>query len=412
MNGVENHSRKHTTDKYTAHQNATIMRNWKKQITEMLNFIKSNLPYTEISITLYYIKDENENLQINKEILSFLKNELQFQWANVENSLNQERSQELIFINPSEEEKKKSNLENIMYLESMSLVTFSKEKKTSLINYDKYINTFSITAIIFALANNEEIKMDNSNLWDINALKTDYLRNLVQITTNNNNISNVELSSKFDTTEMLYQENSNQYFDAFTLNFVPKFTNQLSINLNSFLYNRIEGKISELVEPLTGAKIYLIPTDDGTNGLLICEMNSKMKNELVDNGINFYEKFYQLCLKNTNTPSVPENTTAIYIPSFSINSHLVAESISEMEGIVIKDKENNQLYLSGIDEYFDVNFGADQNTKISFDVKPAEGDIVISDTFIFGVMNGKVMMNFHVPAIQLFMVTKDHWNKL
>ena len=386
--------------------------NWKKQITEMLNFIKSNLPYTEISITLYYIKDENENLQINKEILSFLKNELQFQWANVENSLNQERSQELIFINPSEEEKKKSNLENIMYLESMSLVTFSKEKKTSLISYDKYINTFSITAIIFALANNEEIKMDNSNLWDINALKTDYLRNLVQITTNNNNISNVELSSKFDTTEMLYQENSNQNFDAFTLNFVPKFTNQLSINLNSFLYNRIEGKISELVEPLTGAKIYLIPTDDGTNGLLICEMNSKMKNELVDNGINFYEKFYQLYLKNTNTPSVPENTTAIYIPSFSINSHLVAESISEMEGIVIKDKENNQLYLSGIDEYFDVNFGADQNTKISFDVKPAEGDIVISDTFIFGVMNGKVMVNFQVPAIQLFMVTKDHWNKL
>ena len=378
----------------------------------MLNFIKSNLPYTEISITLYYIKDENENLQINKEILSFLKNELQFQWANVENSLNQERSQELIFINPSEEEKKKSNLENIMYLESMSLVTFSKEKKTSLISYDKYINTFSITAIIFALANNEEIKMDNSTLWDINALKTDYLRNLVQITTNNNNISNVELSSKFDTTEMLYQENSNQNFDAFTLNFVPKFTNQLSINLNSFLYNRIEGKISELVEPLTGAKIYLIPTDDGTNGLLICEMNSKMKNELVDNGINFYEKFYQLYLKNTNTPSVPENTTAIYIPSFSINSHLVAESISEMEGIVIKDKENNQLYLSGIDEYFDVNFGADQNTKISFDVKPAEGDIVISDTFIFGVMNGKVMMNFQVPAIQLFMVTKDHWNKL
>ena len=156
----------------------------------------------------------------------------------------------------------------------------------------------------------------------------------------------------------------------------------------------------------------MIPTDDGTNGLLICEINSKMKNELVDNGINFYEKFYQLCLKNTNTPSVPENTTAIYIPSFSINSHLVAESISEMEGIVIKDKENNQLYLSGIDEYFDVNFGADQNTKISFDVKPAEGDIVISDTFIFGVMNGKVMMNFQVPAIQLFMVTKDHWNKL
>ena len=386
--------------------------NWKKQITEMINFIKSNLPYAEISITLYYIKDENENLQINKEILSFLKNELQFQWANVENSLNQERSQELIFINPSEEEKKKSNLENIMYLESMSLVTFSKEKKTSLISYDKYINTFSITAIIFALANSEEIKMDNNNLWDINALKTDYLRNLVQITTNNNNISNVELSSKFDTTEMLYQANSNQNFDAFTLNFIPKFSNQLSINFNSFLYNRIEGKISILVEPLTGAKIYLIPTDDGTNGLLICEMNSKMKNELVDNGINFYEKFYQLYLKNTNTPSVPENTTAIYIPSFSINSHLVAESISEMEGIVIKDKENNQLFLSGIDEYFDVNFGADQNTKISFDVKPEEGDIVISDTFIFGVMNGKVMVNFQVPAIQLFMVTKDHWNKL
>ena len=321
------------------------------------------------------------------------------------NNLDKIIDNDIIIIDQPEDD-----LDNqVIYTEFIKRV---KEKKTSLISYDKYINTFSITAIIFALANNEEIKMDNSNLWDINALKTDYLRNLVQITTNNNNISNVELSSKFDTTEMLYQENSNQNFDAFTLNFVPKFTNQLSINLNSFLYNRIEGKISELVEPLTGAKIYLIPTDDGTNGLLICEMNSKMKNELVDNGINFYEKFYQLCLKNTNTPSVPENTTAIYIPSFSINSHLVAESISEMEGIVIKDKENNQLYLSGIDEYFDVNFGADQNTKISFDVKPAEGDIVISDTFIFGVMNGKVMKNFQVPAIQLFMVTKDHWNKL
>ena len=37
VNGVENHSRKHTTDKYTAHQNAIIMHNWKKQITEYGN---------------------------------------------------------------------------------------------------------------------------------------------------------------------------------------------------------------------------------------------------------------------------------------------------------------------------------------------------------------------------------------
>ena len=33
----KSHSRKHTTDKYTAHQNATIMHNWKKQITEYGN---------------------------------------------------------------------------------------------------------------------------------------------------------------------------------------------------------------------------------------------------------------------------------------------------------------------------------------------------------------------------------------
>lgn len=34
---MENHSQKHTTDKYTAHQNATTTHNWKKQITESEN---------------------------------------------------------------------------------------------------------------------------------------------------------------------------------------------------------------------------------------------------------------------------------------------------------------------------------------------------------------------------------------
>ena len=34
---MENHSLKHTTDKYTAHHDVVIMQVWKKQITESEN---------------------------------------------------------------------------------------------------------------------------------------------------------------------------------------------------------------------------------------------------------------------------------------------------------------------------------------------------------------------------------------
>ena len=389
--------------------------NWKKQIIQFIEYIKANIPYEEISISLCYVKDSNDELKINNDILCLFRTELGFQWSNVENSLNQERTQELIYRNPDEEAIKKLKAESNGAIKSMSVLSFTKDKKDSLISYDKYINTFSLTVLIYALSQDGEIILNEGKqmvLWDINAIKSDYLKNNVTVAINNDNIKNVELSSLFDTSEMMYEPNNNTKFNAFTLNFVPQLSNQLSLKLNGYYYNRVEGKINISKEPSTNSYLYFIPTSDGLNVMIICEMNSKLKNLLVDNGMNFYEMFYSFCNKIPKDENEQIQKKSIFIPSFNINTHLIADSISALDTVKIQDKDKNQLYVNSVDEYFDVNFGFDKNINSSFHVNPTSEDIIIKDTFIFGIVNGKILEQYQVPTIQLFMVTKDHWNKI
>ena len=71
------------------------------------------------------------------------------------------------------------------------------------------------------------------------------------------------------------------------------------------------------------------------------------------------------------------------------------------------------MYFNTVDELFKIKMNYDINIQNNFIILPNSdnGDIVINDNFLFGICNNNILNNSHVPAIQLFIVTKDYWLK-
>lgn len=59
----------------------------------------------------------------------------------------------------------------------------------------------------------------------------------------------------------------------------------------------------------------------------------------------------------------------------------------------------------------DPNFGTNFITYPNTDGHN-NGDIIINDSFLFGICNVNILTNFNIPVIQLFIITKDYWIKV
>ena len=91
----------------------------------------------------------------------------------------------------------------------------------------------------------------------------------------------------------------------------PELENIISMKYNNYIYNRIESEIKIMKEPKTNSKFYFISTKDNNTFIIICELNSKLKNELLYKNQNIYEYFYSLY---NNMIEESENKNVIYIP--------------------------------------------------------------------------------------------------
>jgi hypothetical protein len=88
--------------------------------------------------------------------------------------------------------------------------------------------------------------------------------------------------------------------------------------------------------------------------------------------------------------------------------HSVGKNIS------ILNQDNNLLYIDSIDEIFKIKWNFDFDFKNSYLFIPNEnnGEIIINDSFIFGICNLNILSNYQIPVIQLFYVTKENWKKI
>ena len=244
---------------------------------------------------------------------------------------------------------------------------------------------------------------------------------------------------KIDIENSLYREieqklsinNLRCSFDLYKNNLSINFESNYSLLIDDFYYNKITSdKIKILKERKTKSLFFLVPSNDNTVLFYITEVNKKLKQFLLEKDDNIYEKFLEF-QPTTQKEIIEFSTTsyrnisyipqliksfpkALYIPTFSINSHLFSYNLKNLENnIIMKETATNKfLKLTSIDEYINVHFKPDENIKNSFTVIPVEDKkniLIIKKSFLLGIFSNDIIKKDKLPLLQFLYVTKEHF---
>ena len=277
----------------------------------------------------------------------------------------------------------------------------------------------------------KELKEIKDNLWRFVIAENEW--NAVEkekkkITELNFNIDN----SLFKEIEKYYKtKNIFCLCDLYKTNLSINFENNYSILIDDIYYNKIStNKIKILKETKTNSLFFLIPSNDNTVLFYISIVNKKLKELLIDNDQNIYEKFLEFqpstqkeiiefsVSSSRDIVHIPQFiksvSKTIYIPTFSINTHLFSYNFKDIDkNVAISDMETGDpLYVTSIDEYINIMFRPDDNIENSFSILPVEdkkSNIIIKSSFIIGIFDNDIINNNKLPLLQFLYVTEDHF---
>ena len=434
---------------------------YEEQIIKMINFIKNEVESDKIMIYILYDKVGDKFLP-NAEAKALFENKLNFRWFCVvrDEKLNQryikycydkiEENYDLDF--GKNETTKEINAirhnKNNFLMNNLLLASINEEKNYNLIkeqlsqkiNYNKFINIYSLYFLLLQLQNiklnfNDQSKKDELESMNKEIMKFSLFWDGVQKPekTGIKDIRDIKEeiipNSIFNEIEELIKKQNNSCSlnsNLLKTNLFINFENNFSVLLDdNIYYNRIASdKIQLFEDKKTESRFFLVPSKDNNILFYICEVNQKLKNLLIDGNENVYEKFlefqpstqkkiFEFSLKSvrdvTYIPVTPRNEfKTICIPCFSFKTHLFAYDYKEInKNVKLFTKENETpLNITSIDEFINIEFKPDPNINNSFSSVEAY-DLIIKDSFIMGIFDNDIINGNKLPLLQFLYVTKD-----
>ena len=384
---------------------------WIEQIEAMISFINNNLTFNSLSFIL--IDLDNENSEGN--IKNLFEEKLKFQKKDSENLYNGKKKETFEFIKESEE---LESMEKIISIDSLSIITLSQNQSIDHykeMNSDKYINIFSISALLSEKKDDgiqlEKIK-ENGIILENEQINQN-LKKIIHFHRNIEGVNEIEniLYKKvdFNLYDILYEIDE---CDLVLININLQLENKLTSKYNNYYYNRIKSDISVLTEPKTNSKLYIIPTKDESISIIICQLNTYLKEKFLYKSKNIYEIFYSFY---SNLIQEIDNKKVIYFPCFDLEGQVSCFGVNSIEKkIMINDAQNNKVFLNTVDELFKAQMNVESDKQNIFSVFPKNNidDIITNDCFLFGIYNNNIFKTFNIPAIELFVVTNDYWCKI
>jgi hypothetical protein len=423
----------------------------------MIEYIQNEIKYDRLEVYLLYDK-EGEKFLPNKEAKKIFQ-DMGFKWlCVVREEKQQQRYIKLCFGNKSEEFQYEGK--NNFVMDNLSVVTVLKEDdayyikniidnsssddKLYKINYSKFINPNPVYSLLLDNTRVTKVFKNEQKKLELEEMKQQLWRFV--IAENGWNLIEEEKKKikkdkiKFDIKKSVFRdiekvcmrnERIDFLYDFYKTNLSLNFENNYSILYEDIYYNRIStDKIKILKEKKTNSLFFLIPSYDNTALFYIAQVNNKLKDLLIDTNQNVYEKFfefqpgtqkelfeYSLTSYRDITyipPLVKKDSKTIYIPCFSINTHLFSYNFREIyKNVKITDTDTNTpSYLTSAEEFINVHFKPDENINNSFNVIPVtdgKTNVIIDDSFIIGIFDNDIINKEKLPLLQFLYVTKDNF---
>ena len=379
--------------------------NYEKYISKIIDYIKTNSKFDRMEIT--FINDE-----FGKKVVNFFKDELKFKFSKVVK--NQKDLYQLITLYFDKAGLK--DFEDIFVLKNKSILTLDKIKTTISDNIifidDKYINNNNI---YYMLLENKNIKVDFPNDSKFNEIK--YInKKLSDFSSVENNYKIKEDSDikKYFNEKAIKQLNDEGIL--YKINLGLNLEECYTVILDDIYYNKISSKYMQVYQDEKYNSIfYFIPAYDSPFAFNICEINSELKNLLLNDNDekNIHEKFYEYNM-NSKTKILEKTKNNLYIPAFILKKHLLSKNLDEINNnIKISDETTKSpLYLSSVNEFINVEFKPDLNIKNNFldkNININDDGYIIKNEFIISIFINEINNENKLSLIQMLFVEKDNF---
>ena len=438
----------------------------------LIEYCKKNEIYFDaIEISLYYIKKEGKFI-LDEEYENEIKNEAKFKWVRLEND-GENRKIVYHYVNNNIINNKENSIYNNINLTNnnnskigvnminYSLINYYQKSGIENILFSEHSQTYLIINLLkkYYLLDNDEtgINQVKDNFKGIKLKKiiriiSDYSK---MLTTNSKDFKNDYTNDDYFNVELLYQfleiieKNKNENNDLLCLNctkILCNFSNIIKAEINGYEYNIISSN-DYLIEAFD-INDNLEDNDDNYTNFNIYDNNTENNKSIKKPGDDilyftqsetenisfiFYEIkedkqnpnqqeiFYMLkkilkkiLIKDNEEPI--KSYKNICVPSFHYKKRN-----SEKENL--EDKMDNKLKLINyhlldyIDEIeFCIENLSNNEIKFSFPfAKKLEGneDVkIIKNNFVIAVINTDLILDYHLPATNIYYINKEHWIKV
>ena len=379
--------------------------NYEKYISKIIDYLKINAKFDRMEITFV-------NVEFDRGVVNFFKKELKFKFSKVEKNKNDLYQLITLYFDKTEIK----DFEDIFVLKNKSILAIDKTKNTNSDNIkyvdDKFIN---YNNVYFMLLENKKTKVDFPNENKFNEIK--YIKGKIS------DFSSIENNYKIkedNDIKKYFDENAikeiNEEGTLYKIILGFNFDNCSSVILNDIYYNKISSKYMQVYQDeKINTIFYFIPAYDSLFAFNICEINSELKNLLLNDNDdkNIYEKFLDFNM-NSKQKILEKSKKSLYIPTFILKKHLFSKNLDEINNnIKISDESTKlPLYLSSVNEFINVEFKPDLNVKNNFLEKNNnlnDDGYIIKNEFIISIYKNEIINENKLTLIQMIYVEKDNF---
>ena len=402
---------------------------------------KNEILYDAIEVDLHYIKKEDGSYLLDKELEKEIKSETKFKWVRLEND-GEKRRIKYHYLQSINNINNNSNVNyiNSIYLNNYVLIKFLEETGINGITSLEYSKLYFIINLIkkyYLLENSKNVSEDIENI--MNNLKGLKLKKIVRIlsdysnaiqTTNTNfrddycmnDNYNLEYINKFLD---IIDKNKSTENDIICVNFnniITNFSNIIKAKIDNYEYNIISMNnyiieafnMNENNNDNNNDFIFFTKSETENISFIFYEIKKSDKDLSKDeNEIKtiFNKILKKILVKDSEEPI--KSFKKIGIPSFVYKKENNEENSNNDFNII----KNNVLIEEENLEFCCEN-NSNNDIKYSFsvdlnkDMEENEEIKIIKNNFVLAVLNPDLVLDYHLPSMNIFYIDKSIWKKV
>ena len=416
-------------------------------ILQLVDYCNKNLEYDELVLYLYFYQDENKKGEylLNEEYKNMIKTKTLFKWTALENSDNERKIKyhykKSFDKNYIENKNSVKILNNYVHIKFYRYIKYNTGKCLLDMTPKDYTYLFNIFEIIYKYNININDTKDelNSIFNKLQGLKKKRLLKLITefnyplcgtvkpffealSKSEDKLFSNILLKRFLGILKNFPKDSPYNSLGFFCCDISTNFSSVIKMKINGYEYNIIsinEFNIetfrlnnNEINNEDYNKFIYVFKSQNKSISFLIYELDLNEENNM--NDINykkntFYKLLKRILTKDNDAPV--KLYEKIGIPSFKYYIGVEKEN----ENITIKKIADYDI-LDGNDWF---NFCIENNNEdnlFSFpgqniNIENNDSIKIINNSFIIAIINPELTVDYQIPALNIYYINKNCWNK-